>query len=380
MTTVSFPGLGIGEFTMDKVALAFSLFGLDIEIRWYGILITLGIILAIIYAAYRAKFERISVDDLLDIGILSIIAGVVGARTYYVLTYGIGNFIDTTSETAWQRFSNSFVNIIAVWNGGIAIYGAIIGGALAVYLVCRYKKINYRKAFDAIAPGVMIGQIIGRWGNFVNGEAHGVVVSENSFLYFMRMGLLPNENSYTKMYYFHPTFLYESLWNLIGFIIINALYKKKKFDGQIILMYLAWYGFGRMFVEGLRTDSLYIGVFRISQVVGFCCFIIGTALIFMGLTKAKKTALENADYVPVYPKFTKKSATTLDFSGQTAQKVGDTDKAETENAVTQATVDGEKSDYEDTGRDENSLQNEKAVNAKNTEEDRGDKDNGSKNN
>lgn len=313
MTTVSFPGIGIGEFTMNEIALAFNLFGLAVEIRWYGILITLGILLAIVYALFRSKHEGIIVDDLLDIGIFAIIAGIIGARLYYVLTYGVGNFIDTTSGTLWLRIYNSFVNIIAVWSGGIAIYGAVIGGALAVYLVCRRKKINFLKAFDAIAPGVMIGQIIGRWGNFVNGEAYGGAVREDSFLYFMRMGLVPNMDSYTRMYYYHPTFLYESLWNLLGFIIINALYKKKKFDGQVFLMYVTWYGFGRMFIEGLRTDSLYVGVFRISQVVGFCCFTVGSALIFMGMRNAKKRRLEHSDYVPVYPKLVKRSTPDADI-------------------------------------------------------------------
>lgn len=309
MTTVSFPGIGIGEFTMNEVALAFRLFGIDVEIRWYGILITIGIVLAILYAAKRSRDEGIILDDLLDIGIFSIISGIIGARIYYVLTYGVSNYIvrDGFGEGAKVNVWKTFVNIIAVWNGGIAIYGAIIAGALAVYLVCRHKKINCLKAYDAIGPAVMIGQILGRWGNFVNGEAYGYQVKEGSLLYILRMGVLPNVESATKIYYFHPTFLYESVWNLMGFLIINSLYKKKKFDGQVFLMYLTWYGFGRMFIEGLRTDSLYIGVFRISQVIGFCCFIIGSTLIYLGLLKAKKSALEGADYTPVYPKFSRKN-------------------------------------------------------------------------
>ncbi len=318
MTTVSFPGLGIGEFTMDKVALAFTIFGKPVEIRWYGIIITLGIILAILYALMRSKQEGISTDDLLDIGIFAIIFAIVGARIYYVLTYGISNFIVHDAEgkvRAWD----SFVNIIAVWNGGIAIYGAIIAGGITVYLVCRHKKIKCTRAFDAIAPAVMIGQILGRWGNFVNGEAHGGIVNSSSPLYFLRMGLLPNEDSLTRMYYYHPTFLYESVWNLIGFLIINALYKKKKFDGQVFLEYITWYGFGRMFIEGLRTDSLYIGVFRVSQLVGFACFVVGGALLVRGLILAKRAECLTQDYEPVYKRFIKQKPVVKTAVAGTAQ-------------------------------------------------------------
>lgn len=305
MTTVSFPGLGIGEFTMNEVAFAFTLFGKPVEIRWYGIIITVGIILAILYAMMRAKQENISTDDLLDMGIFAIIFAIIGARAYYVLTYGISNFIVRDAEGGVKVW-NSFVNIIAVWNGGIAIYGAIIAGALTIYLVCRHKKIKFTKAFDVVSPAVMIGQIIGRWGNFVNGEAHGSIVNSSSPLYFLRMGLLPNENSLTKMYYYHPTFLYESVWNLIGFLLINAFYKKKKFDGQVFLEYITWYGFGRMFIEGLRTDSLMIGVFRVSQLVGFACFIVGSALLIRGFILARRAECLTQDYEPVYKNFAKR--------------------------------------------------------------------------
>ena len=183
------------------------------------------------------------------------------------------------------------------------VVGAIIGGAITVYLVCRHKKIPPLKVMDAVAPGVMIGQILGRWGNFCNGEAYGYEVTEGSLLYPLRMGLLPNIESRTEMHYFHPTFFYESTWNLIGFLIINALYKKKKFDGQILLMYLGWYGFGRMFIEGLRTDSLYLFAnIRISQLVGFVCFVACSVLLIVFLAKAhqaKKT--EEEAYTPAYP-------------------------------------------------------------------------------
>ena len=276
MVTVSFPGLGIGEISFNKVAL--SLF-CTIEVRWYGIIMVTGIILAFLYAYYRSKHEGVSFDDLLDYAIFTVLSGIVGARLYYVITSG-------------QKYT--FGEIFAIWNGGIAIYGAIIGGATALLCVSLYKKIKWQKVFDMVCPGVMIGQIVGRWGNFFNGEAYGESPAEDSLLYFMRMEL--RHEGWSNSYICQPTFLYESLWNLVGFLIINALYKKKKFDGQVFLMYITWYGFGRMFIEGLRTDSLMVGTFRISQVVAFLCFIVGLALlVYLGVRASNRAKLAAAE-------------------------------------------------------------------------------------
>lgn len=285
MVNVSFPGLGIGEFSFNKIAFTIPI-GSGVEVRWYGIIITLGIILGLVYASFRAKHEGICFDDLLDITIFTVIFAVIGARLYYVI------FSNDTYET--------FYDVIAIWNGGIAIYGAIIAGALTIIGVCRYKKIKITKALDMAAPAVMIGQIIGRWGNFTNGEAYGYAVKESEFLYFLRMGLSKGNSPIVN--FVHPTFLYESLWNLLGFLIINALYKKKKFDGQIVLMYVSWYGFGRMFIEGLRTDSLPIGIFRVSQIVGFLCFAAGLTLLIVFLARARRKELSEAAYESVYSK------------------------------------------------------------------------------
>ena len=268
MVTVSFPGLGIGEISFNKVA--FSLFG-TIEVRWYGIIMVTGIILAFLYAYYRSKHEGVSFDDLLDYAIFTVISGIVGARLYYVITSD-------------QKYT--FGEIFAIWNGGIAIYGAIIGGATALLCVSLYKKIKWQKVFDMVCPGVMIGQIVGRWGNFFNGEAYGESPAADSLLYFMRMEL--RHEDWMNSYVCQPTFLYESLWNLVGFLIINALYKKKKYDGQVFLMYITWYGFGRMFIEGLRTDSLMVGSIRISQLLAFVSCIIGIVLLVVFGTLAKK--------------------------------------------------------------------------------------------
>lgn len=283
--TVSFPGLGIGEMTLDKVA--FTLFG-KLEVRWYGIFITLGIVLAFLYATWRAKRnENIKPDDILDTGILCVVLSIIGARLYYVLT-SLENF-------------KSFYEVIAIWEGGLAIYGGLIGGFVAVLIMCRIKHIRLLQLLDTVILGVMFAQVLGRWGNFFNGEAYGYEITETTRYFFflkefelpsgsgtlfhaLRMGLYPNEFDPFDLAYVHPTFLYESVWNLIGFGLINLLYRRKKYHGEIFFAYSAWYGFGRMFLEGLRTDSLYIlrgavsaeGI-RISQLVGLICFVGGTA-------------------------------------------------------------------------------------------------------
>ncbi len=319
MVNVSFPGLGIGEFSFNKVAFTIPI-GSGVEVRWYGIIITVGIILGLLYASFRAKHEGISFDDLLDITIFTVIFAIIGARLYYVI------FSNDTYET--------FYDVIAIWNGGIAIYGAIIAGALTIIAVCKYKKIKMLKALDMAAPAVMIGQIIGRWGNFTNGEAYGYAVKESEFLYFMRMGL--SKGSAPIQNFVHPTFLYESLWNLVGFLIINALYKKKKFDGQILLMYLTWYGFGRMFIEGLRTDSLPLGIFRVSQIVGFVCFAAGLILLIVFLEKARHKELSGRAYESVYSKAF--AANTNDETAESAEKTEQVEQEVEEKVVADSDI------------------------------------------
>ncbi len=273
-TTVAFPGLGIEEFVVDRVA--FSVFGKDIY--WYGVIIMLGMLAAFIHAYVRCRQERISTDDLLDVGIWTVLCGVLGARLYYVATtWSEGNY-------------HNIVDVFAIWEGGLAIYGGIIAGALAIVAVTRVKKMNTFQLMDTVAPGVMIAQAMGRWGNFVNGEAFGYEVAKDSLLYPFRMGLISDFTG-SEMLYYHPTFLYESVWNLVGFTLITIFYRKKRFHGEIALCYLTWYGLGRMFIEGLRTDSLYVGPFRISQVVGFVCFVAGLALIVTGYVLVAKRKL-----------------------------------------------------------------------------------------
>ena len=292
IVNISFPGLGIDEFSLNKIA--FTLFG-KLEVRWYGILITLGILLAVLYTAWRGKRnESILSDDVLDIALATVVLGVIGARLYYVLTDS-GNTYE------------SFLDVIAIWEGGLGIYGGIIGGCLGIVLACAVKKISWRKLFDMAAPGVMLAQAVGRWGNFCNGEAYGSLigkttsftffgtehileVGEGSLFHTLRMGLTPNMYSGVQTYYFHPTFLYESLWNILGFVLVNLFYKHKRVDGQVAILYFAWYGFGRMFVEGLRTDSLLLpGTdLRISQCIGLLCFLAGMILFVLCFFLGKK--------------------------------------------------------------------------------------------
>lgn len=271
MHTISFPGLGIGEFKINEVA--FSPFGLDVA--WYGIIITLGIIVAVTLCYLRAKEYGLVFDDMIDITFATVFPGVIGARLYYV-------FFDWLKNPGNY---NSFFDVINIRGGGLAIYGGIICGAAGCFIIMKVKKINILKFFDFLAPGVMIAQAIGRWGNFFNAEAYG---AETSLPWRMRIG------TGISAIEVHPTFFYESLWNLIGFAVINAvLFRKKKFDGQILLFYFAWYGFGRMFIEGLRQDSLYLGSIRVSQLLAFLFFISAIGItLFVLINKKYKPAAD----------------------------------------------------------------------------------------
>ena len=285
MSYISFPGLGIEPFHIDKVA--FSMFGRDVA--WYGLLITIGMVLAVLYGNYiGVKRENLKSDDIMDLAFIIIIFGVLGARLYYIL-FKLDQYI-VTSGTFFENLKDTLYNMVAVWNGGLAIYGGIIAGLITAFLFAKKRKIKFIKFFDLLAPTVMIGQIIGRWGNFINMEAYG---SETDLPW--RMGLLisydktgPETGIWNYESYVHPTFLYESLWNLAGFILLNILYRKKKFDGQMFASYLVWYGFGRMLIEGLRTDSLMCGPFRVSQLVGLASCLLGIIIFIINSKKLGK--------------------------------------------------------------------------------------------
>ncbi len=270
ISTVSFPGLGIGEFKVNSVA--FTLFG-RFEIAWYALFITLGIVLAFVYINLRIKDFGWNLDLLLDIGLPTVVFGVIGTRLYYVLT-------------KLDEF-HSFYDVIAIWEGGLGIYGGLIAGGITVFVMTRIKKISFMKFADCVCPSLILAQAIGRWGNFMNGEAFG---SETSI--FCRMGLC-NANTGYATAFVHPTFLYESLWNIVGFILINLFYRHRKYNGQVFHLVFAWYGFGRMFIELLRSDSLYLIPHRevwynkISVIVGFLAFVICTTWMIVKLIRIK---------------------------------------------------------------------------------------------
>lgn len=272
ITKLSFPGLGIGEFTVNSEA--FSLFGAPIA--WYALIICFGMIFAVSYIIYRAKGIGIDSEQVLDFALFVIPIGVIGARLYYVIM-DIGSF-------------NSIWEVLNIRNGGLAIYGGIIAGAITVFFVCKHKKIDFLAFADCVVPGLIMAQAIGRWGNFMNGEAFGGLTDS-----FLRMGIYNFNSASTfgtyEMVYVHPTFLYESLWNIIGFIGVNIFYKHKKYDGQIFLMIFGWYGLGRMIIEGLRTDSLYLfgSSIRVSQALAAVLFIACTALlVYFAIKKPNK--------------------------------------------------------------------------------------------
>ena len=254
---ISFPMLGGLRINPPSY---FTLFGRPIY--FYGVLIGLGFLLAIVFCAKRAKRFGLKEDDVYDVAIWLIPCSILGARLYYVLF----------------RFDYYRVHpdeLLSVWNGGLAIYGGVIAGVLTVYLVCRHKKIPVPAMLDNLCYGLLIGQIIGRWGNFLNREAFGAVTD-----IFCRMGLTAPDGTTV---YVHPTFLYESLWNLgvLLFLLWFERTGRRRFDGHCVTLYFLLYGLGRFWIEGLRTDSLYIGNtgVRVSQALSLALVIASAALL-----------------------------------------------------------------------------------------------------
>lgn len=254
-STISFPLLGI---EIDPIRY-FNIGPLTIHL--YGVVIAFGLLLAGVYCSRRSKRAGLTEDDILD-GILWITPfAVICARIYYCVF-------------SWADYADNPISVLYIWNGGLAIYGAVIGAFVGVAIYCRIKKCALPALLDLVVMGFLIGQFVGRWGNFFNREAFGAATDS-----FFRMGLF---NTVTNQWeYYHPTFLYESVWNLVGFVLLHFLSKHRKYDGQIALGYGAWYGLGRCFIEGLRVDSLYWGPFRVSQVLaGLTCAIAVGALLW----------------------------------------------------------------------------------------------------
>lgn len=252
-SAISFPSLGI-EVNPGR-GLTFG----SMTIYYYGLVIAAGLMLAVLYACKRSKEFGLKDDDILD-GVLWVTPfAIICARVYYV-------------AFTWEAYAENPISALYIWEGGIAIYGGVLGAVLGVTVFCRIKKLKLATVLDLVLLGFLIGQSIGRWGNFFNREAFGAPTDS-----FFRMGLY---NTTTGAWeYYHPTFLYESGWNLAGLVLLHFLSKKRQYDGQISLGYAAWYGLGRAMIEGLRMDSLYWGPFRVSQVLAALSCVASVAVL-----------------------------------------------------------------------------------------------------
>lgn len=273
---IAFPGLfGDWQFTASAKAL-----DIGNGIYWYGIFIALGLLLGLMFCSKQAPKFGLTEDNVMDSVLWGMPIGILGARLYYIIFY-----LDLYKNADG---SLNFGKMVRIWDGGLAIYGGVIAGFLTVYVLSRAKKFSYLAVMDDLVMGVLIGQILGRWGNFMNREAFGAVTTVP---WRMRLWAVTGE-----FYDVHPTFLYESLWNLIGFLLIwRVLSRHRKFDGQNFLCYFLWYGLGRVWIEGLREDSLYLfGVtlfgapVRVSQALSAVLVVVSAALLIYNLRKQAK--------------------------------------------------------------------------------------------
>ncbi|HHW5343333.1 TPA: prolipoprotein diacylglyceryl transferase [Staphylococcus aureus] len=236
-----------------------------LSVRWYGIIIAVGILLGYFVAQRALVKAGLHKDTLVDIIFYSALFGFIAARIYFVIFQ-------------WPYYAENPSEIIKIWHGGIAIHGGLIGGFIAGVIVCKVKNLNPFQIGDIVAPSIILAQGIGRWGNFMNHEAHGGSVSRA----FLEQLHLPNfiiENMYINGQYYHPTFLYESIWDVAGFIILVNIRKHLKL-GETFFLYLTWYSIGRFFIEGLRTDSLMLtSNIRVAQLVSILLILISISLI-----------------------------------------------------------------------------------------------------
>ena len=265
---ISFPGL-FGDWTFTASSRALNIGG---GVYWYGILIALGVVLATLFCMRQCRKYGLNDDNLLDLVLFGVPAGIICARIYYVVFY-LEQFRNSDGSFSWK-------DAVAVWDGGIAIYGGIIGALIVIFIYGRVKKIPFFAMTDVVVMGLLIGQAVGRWGNFMNREAFG---SETDI--FCRMELTLRSGETVAV---HPTFFYESLWNVVGLLIILFFVQKfREFDGEVTWFYFLWYGFGRFWIEGLRTDSLYLfnwelfgQPIRVSQALSAVMVIVSAVMLF----------------------------------------------------------------------------------------------------
>ncbi len=279
-TTVTFPGLGL-EFEVSRVV--FTLFGM--EIYWYGLILATGLMVGILIGYRKAKAFGIDSDRMTDVILVTTILAVLCSRLYYVLFYP-GDY-----DTLWK--------VLNMRDGGLAIYGAVIGAFVFGFLMCRLRRVPVLAMFDLTALGFLAGQGIGRWGNFVNQEAFGTnttlpwgMYSSQTKAYLQGVaGQLAAQGVYVDPNApVHPTFLYESLWCLLGLVLLLCYVKRRRYDGEIVLLYVAWYGAERCLVEGIRTDSLMWGPLRVSQVLAGASCVLALALWYICRRRAVRRA------------------------------------------------------------------------------------------
>lgn len=289
MYHVSFPGLGIEDLEINRTAFSIGSF----NVYWYGILIATGLLLAVLYAYFNAHRYGVDMNKLIDCIIVGIITSIVGARLFYVIF-------------RWDYFSQDFSRVFDIRDGGIAIYGAIIGALAGGLSVAKIKKMKFLPILDLTMTGFLIGQAIGRWGNFFNQEAYGAqtdslfrMISENTIIDGRNVAV-------------HPCFLYESVWCALGFVLLFIVNRKfQKYHGQVFFLYLVWYGFERMIVEGLRTDSLYLPFqifgmdIRVSQLISAVLVITGIVLLI--IYRNKNDGMRGKKYTR--PRNTRRKAT-----------------------------------------------------------------------
>lgn len=267
-THVEFPNLGI-DLTLNRRMIEFDALGGGIY--YYAVIICLGFFLAWLYINAKEKKAGKSTEPILDMILYALPAAIICARLYYVIF-------------SFDSYKDNLSDIFKVWEGGLAIYGGVIGAMTVIIIYCKAKKLSALHYLDLVSMGLFIGQSVGRWGNFVNGEAHGSLCGDNFILGMCINGEGP----------FHPTFLYESVLNLTGFLVIHFLSKKVRFEGFCFYFYLTWYGIIRFFIEGLRTDSLYIPgtEIRMSQALSLILFIAGVLMLIINIKKNRQKISE----------------------------------------------------------------------------------------
>jgi phosphatidylglycerol:prolipoprotein diacylglycerol transferase len=237
-----------------------------IQVHWYGLIIGFGVLLGLIIALRESERRGLDKEIFTDLILFAVPIAIISARIYYVIFQ-------------WEYYSQNPGDIIKIWNGGIAIHGALIGSVLTAIVFAKVKKVSFWKLVDIAAPSLLLGQAIGRWGNFMNQEAHGGEVTR-SFLENMHLPEFIINQMYINGTYYHPTFLYESIWNILGVIILLSLRKVNLRRGELFLTYVIWYSIGRYFIEGLRTDSLMLTEsLRIAQVISIVLIVVAIALV-----------------------------------------------------------------------------------------------------